>query len=53
LLILRIAEELLNRGAKITLKDDNGCAPLYLAASRGYLEIVKLLVENYADIDVA
>jgi len=50
--ILRIAFELLKNGAKMTLKDDNGSAPLLVAAIAGHLEVVKMLVDNYADIDV-
>ena len=51
--ILRISFELLKNGAKMTLKDLNGSAPLLVAAIAGHLEVVKLLVDNYADIDVA
>jgi len=50
--MFRIAVELLKNGAKMTLKDDNGSAPLHVAAIQGHLELVKLLVDDYADIDV-
>ena len=51
-ILIRIAAELLNRGAKVTLKDDNGSAPLHLAADDGHLKVVQLLVDNYAEVDV-
>ena len=44
--------ELLKNGAKMTLKGDDGLVPLHVAAIGGHLELVKLLVDNYADIDV-
>ena len=44
--------ELLNKGAKMTLKTIKGDSPLHLAACEGHLEICKLLVKNNADVDI-
>ena len=48
---LRTAAELLEKGARTGIKDDNGNAPLHYATLYGHLESVKLLINNQADID--
>jgi len=48
---LRVASELLKKGAKLWIKDDEGKTPLHHATSHGQLETVKLLINNQADID--
>ena len=50
--MIRIAVELLKKGAKVTVKDEDGSSPLHMAAVHGHLKLVMLLISNYADIDV-
>lgn len=46
-----IASNLILKGkAKINCTDDGGMTPLHLAAIEGYFEMVKILVQNGADI---
>ncbi|MES1902585.1 MAG: Ankyrin repeat domain-containing protein 17 [Paramarteilia canceri] len=42
---------LVSRNININCKDDNGHTPLYKAATKGHLTIVKFLVEKNADIN--
>lgn len=44
---------LLNTGADVKIKDNNGWTPLHAASSNGHLEVVKLLLDNRSDIIVA
>ena len=50
---LRTAAELLKKGARTGIKDDDGKTPLHCATSYGHFETVKLLINNQADIDSA
>lgn len=43
---------LLQKCARTEIKDDDGKTPLHFAASNGHLEIVELLIDYQADIDV-
>ncbi|XP_061185019.1 uncharacterized protein LOC133193035 [Saccostrea echinata] len=49
---LEIVRELIKRGADVNLCDDNGASPLFLASKSGHLDIVKILLQNDADINV-
>lgn len=42
----------LNNGADINAIDEYGYTPLHSAAKNGYLEIVKVLVEQGADVNI-
>ena len=46
-----IAKFLLQLKASVTVKDSNGCTPLYLAASCGNYEIAKMIIAS-PDCDV-
>ena len=52
-LYFRTAAELLKKGARTGIKDDDGKTPLHCATSNGHFETVKLLINNQADIDSA
>lgn len=43
---------MVHSGANINLKDQYGFSPLYIAASEGYTEIVRLLLRNNAKVDI-
>lgn len=47
----KVAEHLINRGAKVDAKDENNASPLLLAARAQHLDCVKVLLENKPDID--
>lgn len=42
---------LIENGAEINIKDNDGNTPLHYAAKRGFMGIIRLLVENGADIN--
>ena len=42
---------LIENGADVNKKDDNGKTPLHYAAAYGYLEICELLIKNGAHIN--
>ena len=44
---------LVNAGASLSIGDEAGRMPLYLAAMKGHIEVVKLLLDKGADISVA
>ena len=44
-------QELLNKGADVDAKDENGVTALLEAYGGGHIEIMKLLLENEADIE--
>lgn len=48
---VRIASKLLQKGAKINIKDFDGWTPLATAAGKGNIEVMKLLIEKGADLD--
>ena len=48
----RIAWLLLNRGARVDLRDHSGWTPLHWAAAGGYLAVAELLVGRGAAINV-
>ena len=53
--LLEVARALLSRNdvlSYINVKDNNGATPLQWASSRGYTEVVNLLIEKGADIHV-
>jgi ankyrin repeat protein len=43
---------LLSSGAKLGVVDDEGASPLFTAAANGHIDVMKLLVEKDAHIDV-
>jgi ankyrin repeat protein len=47
---LVVVQILLERGANVVAKDDDGMTPLYLVAENGNEAVVKLLVEKGVDI---
>ena len=47
---LATAERLLGAGADVNARDDNGRTALHAAASQGYTDVVKFLVEQGADV---
>lgn len=46
-----IVQELIDKGAYIDAKDDNGYTPLLIAAQRGFEEIAQLLLGHKADVN--
>lgn len=48
---LQMVEQLIEQGADINAKADNGWTALHYAAKRGYVEVVKYLIEQGADIN--
>ncbi|KAK1991098.1 putative histone-lysine N-methyltransferase, H3 lysine-9 specific, partial [Colletotrichum falcatum] len=49
---LEVVKLLVDKGADVTVSNENGWTPLNAASSNGYLEVVKLLVDKGADITV-
>jgi serine/threonine-protein phosphatase 6 regulatory ankyrin repeat subunit B len=47
---IKIVNFLIEKGAKVNAKDKDGSTPLYSAARQGHLDIVKILVENKAEV---
>ena len=45
-------EALLNEGADIDSRSRYGATPLFFAADRGHLDLVRLLVERGAELDI-
>jgi ankyrin repeat protein len=45
-------QRFLKEGSDVNAKDDKGNTALILAVERGHLEVVKLLLENHADVNV-
>ena len=50
--IKNLEEEIKRKKDVVNAKDENGWTPLHEGARGGHLEVVKLLVENGADVDV-
>ena len=50
-LCVQVSELLLDHGADPNISDENGATPLHRAASKGNLEIVKLLLQFNCRID--
>ena len=48
---LKIVKFLVENGANIEIKDNNGMTPLSNACRGGYLDVVKFLIENGANIE--
>lgn len=46
-----IGEMLLKAGTKVDMRGDNDCTPLMIAASKGSLKMIRLLVANKADLE--
>ena len=44
-------KRLIENGADVNIKDNDGDTPLHYAASGGHLDVVKFLVENGADVN--
>lgn len=44
------AKLFLDRGCDVNSKNDSGYTALHIASSEGYLELIKLLVENKAQV---
>jgi ankyrin repeat protein len=44
-----VAQLLVEHGADLTARDNNGCCPLHFASLSGYMELVQFLVEYGAD----
>jgi len=49
---VKLVEELCQRRCSVSVFDKGGMTPLHLASSLGHTEIVELLLENRADIDM-
>ena len=49
---MKIAELLLDAGAKVDGEDKAGSTPLHRAAMKGDVAMGELLLERYADVDV-
>jgi len=49
---IKTAELLIQNGAEINIKDNEGWTPVMYAALYGNIELMKLLMENDADIDL-
>ena len=49
---VKLVEELCQRRCSVSVTDKGGMTPLHLASSLGHTEIVELLLENRADIDM-
>jgi ankyrin repeat protein len=50
---LEVVRLLIEKSVDVNKADNNGDTPLYWAALRGHLEVVKLLIENNANISLA
>ena len=48
---VEIARLLLQNGADVNARDDNGFTPLHIAAMHGHVDILHLLVEYGADLE--
>ena len=48
---LRTVECLLKNGADLKIRDSNGDTPLLVAASLGFVDIAKKLIENKANVN--
>jgi ankyrin repeat protein len=46
-----VAEILINRGARMSIKDRFGNTPLHIAAQGGHMSVVRLLIENGANLN--
>jgi ankyrin repeat protein len=46
-----VAETLINYGADVNLRNENGFTPLHLLAEQGYIEAAEVLLKHGADID--
>ena len=40
------------KGAEINIRANDGVSPLHVAASGGYIEIVRLLIDQGAEVDI-
>ncbi len=47
----KIVQLLINNGANVNVKDENGITPLMFASANGHTDVVKLLIENDADLE--
>jgi ankyrin repeat protein len=50
---LKVARELLNRGADVNTADKYGCTPLFMAVLNGDLEMLRELLNHGADMNIA
>ncbi|WP_265017175.1 ankyrin repeat domain-containing protein [Wolbachia endosymbiont (group B) of Endotricha flammealis] len=46
----KVLERLIERGAKVDVKDEHGNTPLHLACKKGHIELVRILIKNQANI---
>ena len=46
-----IVQALINRGALVDARDEQGATPLHLAANNGYLIVVQELIRAGADVN--
>jgi ankyrin repeat protein len=51
--VVSTARVLVDQGADVNAKDKRGCTPLWLALMRGEADVVRLLVEKGADVNLA
>ena len=49
---IELINQLIENGADVNTKDDNGWTPLHWAAFRGHEGVVKLLINNKASVDI-
>ena len=49
----KLIEYMLSKGANINSSDNDGCTPLSAAAQAGYLNAVRILIDNEADANLA
>ena len=49
---LKLVQKLLNKGADVEARDESGQSPLHHASYLGYFEIVKLLIDSGADVNL-
>jgi ankyrin repeat protein len=50
---LEVVKYLKEAGADVTVANNDGITPVYIASQEGHLEIVKYLTESGADVTVA
>jgi ankyrin repeat protein len=44
-------KELVSHGADVNTPDEEGCTPVYRAAEKGHVDVIRALVEHGADVN--